>query len=64
MTKPKRLPIVAEVQEASGFLYRKFRDLGSKFRHETRFNEAAAALGSRRPKRTLIPLRKTEKDFP
>ena len=23
MTKPKRLPIVAQVQEASGFLYRK-----------------------------------------
>ena len=43
MTKPKRLPIVAQVQEATGFLYRKFRDLGSKFSNET------ASAGCLRP---------------
>ena len=41
--KLHKTPIVAQVQEATGFLYRKFRDLGSKFSNET------ASAGCLRP---------------
>ena len=35
------------VAETSATIIRKFRDQGSKFRHETRFNEAAGNLATK-----------------